>query len=119
MQAPATFNMSCYQGATFGYTFTWTVTSGTVTTPVDLTNYSARMQVRRTYDSTAIALGLTSGSGISLGGTAGTIILEADPSTTAAIASGQYVYDLEMVTGAGAVTRLVEGNFIVDPEVTR
>lgn len=119
MQAPAIFNMSCYQGATFEYTFTWETTSGTVTTPVNLTGYSARMQVRRTYESTAVALGLTSGTGITLGGTAGTIILEANPTTTAAIPAGQYVYDLEMVTSGSAVTRLLQGTFIVDPEVTR
>jgi hypothetical protein len=111
--------MSCWQGASFDYTFTWTVTNGTVVTPVDLSNYSARMQVRRTYDSTAVALSLVSGTGITLGGTAGTIILEANPTTTAAIPSGQYVYDLEMVSATGNVTRLVEGTFIVDPEVTR
>lgn len=119
MQAPAFFNMSCWQGATFGYTFTWQLQAGTVTSPVDLTGYSARMQVRRTYDSTAVALTLTSSSGIVLGGTAGTIILDANPTTTAAIPAGQYVYDLEMVTAGSAVTRLLQGTFIVDPEVTR
>jgi hypothetical protein len=118
MQGPANFNMSCWQGASFDYTFTWQETAGTVTTPVNLTGYSARMQVRRTYDSTAVALSLVSGTGITLGGTAGTIILEANPTTTAAIPAGQYVYDLEMVQ-SGAVTRLLQGTFIVDPEVTR
>jgi hypothetical protein len=77
------------------------------------------MQVRETYDSTTPVLSLTSGSGITLGGTAGSIILEATATTTAGVPSGQYVYDLELVTGGGYVTRLLEGNFTVDPEVTR
>jgi hypothetical protein len=77
------------------------------------------MQVRDSYDSHTAVLNLTSGSGITLGGTAGSIILEATATTTAGVPSGQYVYDLELVTGGGYVTRLLEGNFTVDPEVTR
>lgn len=100
MQAPATLNLTCYQGATFDYQLTWNLAG----TPVNLTTYSARMQVRQTYDSTAVALSLTSGSGITLGGTAGTIFLEASATTTAGVASGQYVYDLELVTASSAVT---------------
>jgi hypothetical protein len=77
------------------------------------------MQVRETYDSSLPVLSLTSGTGITLGGTAGSIILEATATTTAGVPSGQYVYDLELVTSGGYVTRLLEGNFTVDPEVTR
>jgi hypothetical protein len=54
-----------------------------------------------------------------LGGTAGTILIEASPATTAGVATGQYVYDLEMVSGGSAVTRLIQGTFLVDPEVTK
>lgn len=119
MQAPATLNLNCWQGASWDYHLTWTTTAGTVTTPVDLTNYTARMQVRQTVDATAVALSLTSGTGITLGGTAGTIYLEASATTTAGVAGGQYVYDLEIVSAGGNVTRLLEGTFMVDPEVTR
>lgn len=124
MQAPASLNLTMYQGASWDYTFTWTTTAGTVTTPVNLTGYSARMQVRETQASTATILSLTSGSGITLGGTAGTILLEASATTTAGVAASSspqtvYVWDIELVSGAGYVTRLLEGNFFVDPEVTR
>lgn len=118
MQAPGVLNLSCYQGANFDYTLTWK-TGGT---PVNLTGYSARMQVRDGYDGGSAIVSLTSGTGITLGGTAGTIALALSATTTAAIdatPSGQYVYDLELVSGAGYVTRLVEGTFIVEPEVTR
>ena len=40
-------------------------------------------------------------------------------STTAAIEEGVYVYDIEITSGAGTVTRLMEGNVTVNPEVTR
>lgn len=120
MQAPATLNLTMYEGASWDYQLTWAVND----VPVNLTGYSARMQVRETQQSTATVLSLTSGSGITLGGTAGTIYLEADATTTAGMVTTnspreQYVYDLELVSGAGYVTRLVQGSFFVDPEVTR
>jgi hypothetical protein len=119
MQAPATLNLTMYQGASFDYNLVWNTTEGTVTTPVDLTNWSARMQMRTSYDAHEPVLSLTSGTGITLGGTAGSILIEATSTQTAAIGSGPYVYDLEMVSPASIVTRLIEGTIIVDPEVTR
>lgn len=119
MQSPATLNLSMYQGASFDYNLVWNTTAGTVTTPVNLTNWSARMQMRTSYDASDAALSLTSGTGITLGGTAGSILIEATATQTAAIGAGPYVYDLELVSPASVVTRLVEGTIIVDPEVTR
>jgi hypothetical protein len=115
MQNPAIYNVTMYQGATFDLNLTWKVNG----TPINLTSYSARMQVRSTFDASATALTFTSGSGITLGGTAGTILIEASAATTAGVAIGQYVYDLEMVSAGSAVTRLIQGTFIVDPEVTK
>lgn len=119
MQAPATLNLTMYQGASFDYQLTWNTTEGTVTSPVNLTNWTARMQVRSTYESSTAVLSFVSGTGITLGGTAGSILIEATPAQTAGVASGQYVYDLELVSPGSAVTRLVEGSVFVDPEVTR
>lgn len=115
MQAPGELDLDCYQGANFDYSLTWTVAGSAV----NLTGYSSRMQVRQYADSTATVLSLVNGTGITLGGTAGTIALSAVATATSAIEAGQYVYDLEMVSGAGYVTRLVEGTFTVTPEVTR
>jgi hypothetical protein len=115
MQAPGYLDLDCYQGANFDYTLTWQ-TNGTA---VNLTGYGARMQVRTTVDSTAVAFSLTAGTGITLGGTVGTIVLAASSTATAALNANQYVYDLELVSGAGYVTRLVQGNFVVYGEVTR
>jgi len=118
MQEPGYLDLNCYQGATFDYTLTWQ-TGGT---PVNLTSYTARMQVRESYDAGTAILSLTSGTGITLGGTAGTIALNAAATATAALdgtPNKQYIYDLELVNGSGVVTRLVEGNFTVYPEVTR
>lgn len=110
------YDITCDQGATFSRVITWKNSNGT---PIDLTNYTARMQVRANYPSTTVLLELTTAnSGIALGGALGTITLAATATAMAAIAADQYVYDLELITGSN-VTRLVEGSFTVTPEVTR
>lgn len=120
MQAPGLLDLNIYQGASWDYTLTWQ-TGGT---PVNLTNYGARMQVRETHASSTAILSLVAGTGITLGGTAGTILLQASATQTAAISATppgpqQYVYDLELVSPSSTVIRLVEGRVLVYPEVTR
>jgi len=41
------------------------------------------------------------------------------PAVTGAIEEGIYVYDLEITSGSGIVTRLLEGEITTNPEVTR
>ena len=111
---PGRLNFTCPQGSTFTRTMTYKIAG----IPVDLTGYSARMQIRPFHYSEDILVNLTNGSGITLGASAGTITVLIDPSSTVNIPAGDYVYDLELVTGSN-VYRLVEGKFIVTPEVTR
>jgi len=115
MLKPGKLNLTMYQGASWDYELTWTAGG----TAVNLTDYSARMQVRPSYDSSNILFSISDEAGITLGGTAGTIYLEASATQTAGVPRGQYVYDLELESQAGQVTRLVEGLFEVSPEVTR
>ena len=51
--------------------------------------------------------------------TGGKINLTANPTATAAVEEGIYVYDLEIESSAGNVTRILEGQVTVTPEVTR
>lgn len=112
-----TFDITINQGETFQLTLTWKDSAGTA---IDLTGYSARMQVRETYSSSSTIVSLTQASGITLGGAAGTIAILISAATTAALtAPFSGVYDLELVSGAGIVTRLVQGTATVSPEVTR
>jgi hypothetical protein len=83
-----------------------------------LSGYTARMQLRYSFASPIVILSLTSGNGITLGGTAGTIDIQVAASVTEDIAALQYVYDLE-VEAASVVTRVVQGSLTVSPEVTR
>ena len=111
------FDLEIKQGATLSLTATWKDSTGAA---INLTGYTARMQVRSAYDATSTILSLTSASGITLGGAAGTIAITASATVTAALtAPWAGVWDLELVSGGGVVTRLLEGAATVSPEVTR
>lgn len=110
------YDLTIEQGTSFNVVFTWSVGG----TPVDLTGWNARAQVRSMVTSAMPLLDLTVGDGITLGDTLGTISLHipvADTTTLPAPFSG--VWDLEMVSDVGTVTRLLEGAVTVTPEVTR
>jgi len=112
-----TYHITCDQGATLKRTLTWT---NQARVAYNLTGYTARMQVRETATASSIILELTTANNrITLGGTAGTINILVAANVTAALTPGLYVYDLELVSGGGEVTRLIEGNFKVKAEVTR
>jgi hypothetical protein len=114
MISPATYNITAYQGATYKLNMTWAIGG----TAVNLTNYTAAMQVRENPQSTAVVLNLSTGSGITLGGTAGTIAVNVPANTMGSVVAGNYVYDLELDSGS-EVTRLVQGLFAIQAEVTR
>ena len=106
------YNFTLEQGATLDRTVT-VQESGSA---MNLTGYTPRMQVRETHDSTSILLAVT----CSISNASGGIIrLQASATTTAGIEEGIYVYDLEIESSTGVVTRLLQGNVTVTPEVTR
>jgi hypothetical protein len=111
---PGTYNINCPQGATWDRTFTVTVGG----TALDLTGYTAAMQVRESAGAATALISLTNGSGITLGGTAGSISLVIASTASASVAAGSYSYDLELNSGS-TVTRLLEGAFNVTGNVTR
>lgn len=110
------YNFTCEQGATFSRTFTAYDADGD---PINLTGFSGRMQVRRTVDASAVIISLTTANGrMSLGGATGVVTLTLTATETAAITESG-VYDLELVSAGGTVTRLLKGSFRLDKEVTR
>lgn len=114
--SPGELNLTLSQGATWTVSLTYNDGEGN---PVDLTDYTARMQARESYTSATTVLDIDSSDGITLGGTAGSIQINVNATTTAAIGAAQYVYDMELVSNSGEVTRLIEGTLVVTPEVTR
>lgn len=114
----AVHDITIEQGATFTLSMVWRDSSGT---PIDLTGCSARMQVRKKYNSETPWLSLTSEAGdIVLGDEDGTIVVTAtDEMTETVTAPACGVYDLEIVMSGGDVKRLVQGSATISPEVTR
>jgi len=111
------YNLEIQQGATYSITATWAGSDGNL---VNLTGYTARLQIRESYAATTTLISLTNASGITLGGAAGTIAITITAAqTTALSAPGFGVYDLELVSAGGVVTRLLEGDVTISAEVTR
>ncbi len=112
--AAGTYNIYIEQGATYDQTFTWTINGN----PVNVTGYTARMQLRSAVASPTVVFDVLVDGTFTLGGAAGTIRVQITAAKTTLIAAGSYVYDLELVNGA-VVTRLLSGAVTVSPEVTR
>ena len=115
MSYPGTYNFNAPQGQTFNETVTWKV-SGVA---ANLTGYTARMQGRPNVDSSEKYVDISTTSGITLGGSAGTINLTVSAVVMATVPAGRHVYDLELISSGGVVTRLLSGAFKVSAEVTR
>jgi hypothetical protein len=99
-----------------------TYTSGGVleyNRPVDLTWYTARMQIRAKVDSDTVLHTLTTeNGGILLDDVAKTITMYIPDETTQTFTFKAAVYDLEMISG-GEVTALASGSITLVREVTR
>jgi len=109
------YDFTIEQGATFNLLMTWKIDN----IAVNLSGYTARLQARIDVDEVDTILSLTTGSGITLGGAAGTITLDQSASQTAVLPKGEYVYDLELQSSSGVVTRLLQGELNISAEVTR
>ena len=123
--AAGTLNLTIEQGAKFSRLLTWQDSNGGL---IDVSDYEARMEIRATTDSDTVLFKLLSTGGtsadgtITLGATAGTILLEIGADLTETITTwSSGVYDLELYIAADVtdVTRLIQGSITVSPEVTR
>lgn len=104
------------QGADWFFNVTYENPAGT---PVNITSYTAALQLRSLPESTTAVLSLATGSGITITGPSGLVAVHATAVQTGAIIAGDYYYDLEITSPQGVVTRLVQGQAIVNPQVTR
>jgi tRNA threonylcarbamoyladenosine modification (KEOPS) complex Pcc1 subunit len=118
---PANIPITIYQGATFYKEFQWK--SGTPLLPVNITGYTARMQIRETIKSPDVLIELTTGNNNNritiTNPTDGRFVLEISATDTASLNFKSGVYDLELISSTGKVTRLFGGNVTFSPEVTR
>ena len=107
----AKYDIVIDQGSTFVRTFTFTAGI------TDLTGYVARMQIRERVSSSDTILSLTVGSGLTM--TTTTISVAISATATAALDFNSGVYDLEIESAGGVVTRILYGTVKLSREVTR
>lgn len=89
------------QGKTWAAKFRYLTKScnGKTNVPFDLSGYGATMVIRECANDSAALLAITSGNGITLGGTAGTIELEITATQAANLTAGDNVYEIELYQG--------------------
>lgn len=96
------------------------ISGGLATSPANITGYSAALQLRSLPSDTSTALSLsTATGGITITGAQGKVSVHATAVQTGLIDDGVYYYDCEITSPANIVTRLVQGQVVVTPEVTR
>ena len=128
--ATVTKNITINQGATYTEIFNFEVLTDPTLPWNSLTNpyiplnyagYTARMDIRKTFDDASAVIQLTSTAGIILG-SLGKLTISLTAAQTAAISfkgeSVEYVYDLELVNGS-TVIRPVQGTVTITRNVTR
>jgi hypothetical protein len=105
------YNIVAEQGATFRLNFR-VETDGV---PWDLSDYTFAMQVRRSVSATTTLLDITEATMTSVGQVSVTV----NADFMVEVPAGRWVYDIELTSSANEVTRILEGRFIVTPEVTQ
>ncbi|MDA8319686.1 MAG: hypothetical protein M0030_07750 [Actinomycetota bacterium] len=111
---PGSWDFTVVQGATFDQTLTWKYNGS----PVDLTGWSAHMQIRSVPGGLLYSDLTVTGGQITLGGTLGTIRLVLDAAVTAAFTWDSGYYDLMLTSPSGAVTCLLSGRFVLQAAIT-
>jgi hypothetical protein len=107
------YNLAIDQGTTYSVTVTVSDNTGTAR---DLTAYTGRAQLRKSYytnSNTSFTVSITNPG-------EGEVTLSLTATQTSALKAGRYVYDLELVANAtSAVERIIEGIVTVYPEATK
>jgi len=116
--AAGVYDIYIEQGADFELPLVW---SDVNKNPVNLTGYSARMQIRENFDSDEYLIALDTGAlgGITLGGATGLVTVEIPANITATFPLMAAVYDIELISASGSVYRFIQGAALISREVTR
>lgn len=103
------------KGATWKQELEWQDENGVA---IDLTGYTAKMQLRKNYDSDVIHELTTENGGITIATpTFGIINLLIEVSVSKDFTNTKVLYDLELYKN-DEVVRLLEGTFIINENVT-
>lgn len=104
-------NITIDQGSDFSVTITAADSDGNT---MDLTDYTARSWMKKSYSSSSYWAFSTT-----VNETAGEVVISMSNANTSDLTPGRYLYDVEIISSGGNVTRLVEGIVTVSPEITR
>ena len=117
------FDLITDQGSTVNQVFT---IKNSARKALNLTGYTARMQVRSWDKSSSNTVSVvtaeytTENGYMIVNGVAGTVTLLVPPADMAEFPAGTYQYDVEIESAdSGDTTRIIQGKFIVRPEVTK
>ena len=125
--AAGRYSFTIEQGSTLDFNVQYLDSNST---PVDLTDYSGKMQIRPSAGSSDVIATLSSsrdtdGTGLNFSGsngstppTSGSIGVFISAASSSAFSFNEAVYDLEIYSGS-IVTRILEGKVKLSPEVTR
>ena len=106
-------NLTVDQGTDFSIAIDVTDSSGNV---LNLTGYTAKGQVRRSYaSSTAVDITCS----VRAPATGGILDISLTNTQTNAMKAGRYVYDIEITSSGGVKDRVLEGQLEVMPGVTQ
>ena len=115
--AAGRYNIKIEQGATFRFEIVYRDSNSAI---VNLTGYTARMQIRPIPSSATILVNASTANGkIVITPLLGQIVVSLTATETAALDFTSARYDLEIEASNGTVTRLIEGVVTLSPEVTR
>lgn len=101
---------------------TWECGTGEITyhKPSDITNFTARMQIREKWHSKDFIHELTTeNGGITLTVEDASIEITVNPADTESFTFNKAVYDIEMISPGGDITRIIEGTITLHKEVTK
>ena len=112
------YNITIEQGSTYKLALYW---KNSANNPIPLINYTAKMQIRASTGASVVLLELSSADTeqIQIYEKQGAINLTIGYQQTANLPPSVAVYDLEVMSPDGEVTKLIKGRCRIEGEVTR
>jgi len=103
-------NLVIDQGATYSNAI---LVKDSSNNAINLSTYTVAGQIRKYYTSS------NSTAFTATGNSTGYVNISLTANATANLSSGRYVYDVEITSNTGIVTRVTEGIVTITPQVTR
>jgi hypothetical protein len=111
---PGRYNISVYKGTTFTLSPVWKIDN----LPVDLTGYSADLQVRDVSNNLITSMSTSNGRATISAGL-GQVTVTLTATQTAALTANTYTYALNLTAPDSTVYQILNGNFTVNASVVQ